>query len=147
MRAIVYGVALFVILANTSGCQRSPQVIYTADAPKPVGPYSQAVVTGDLVFGAGQLGIDPQFGKITSSTAEGQMEQSIKNMFAVLKAAGSDPSRLVKVTVYFKSLDDFEKVNAVYIRMLGENRPARAAVEVSRIPLDGLIEIDYIAAR
>jgi 2-iminobutanoate/2-iminopropanoate deaminase len=100
-----------------------------------------------LVFGAGQLGIDPKQGKIIAQTADGQMAQAIQNMFAVLHAAGSDPSKLVKVTVYFKNLDDFEKVNVVYEKMLGNNRPARAAIQADRIPLDALIEIDYIAAR
>ena len=121
--------------------------IYTSEAPTPVGPYSQAIVADNLVFGAGQLGIDPKVGKIVSSTAEGQMEQALKNVFAVLKACGTDPSRLAKVTVYFKDLKDFERVNAVYTRMMGENKPARVGVEVSRIPLDALIELDYIAVR
>jgi 2-iminobutanoate/2-iminopropanoate deaminase len=129
------------------GCSSKPYAIYTADAPKPVGPYSQAIVAGNLVFGAGQLGIDPKQGKIIAETADGQMAQAIQNMFAVLHAAGSDPTKLVKVTVYFKDLNDFEKVNVVYEKMLGNNRPARAAIQADRIPLDALIEIDYIAVR
>jgi 2-iminobutanoate/2-iminopropanoate deaminase len=135
------------VLVATAACNRQPKAVYTPDAPNPVGPYSQAQVAGGFVFGAGQLGIDPKQGKIVASTAEGQMEQAIKNMFAVLSASGSEPQKLVKVNVYFKSLDDFEKVNAVYTRMLGATKPARSAVQVDRIPLDALIEIDYIAAR
>jgi 2-iminobutanoate/2-iminopropanoate deaminase len=130
-----------------SGCGSKPYAIYTPDAPKPVGPYSQAMVAGNLVFGAGQLGIDPKQGKIVAQTADGQMAQAIQNMFAVLRAAGSDPAKLVKVTVYFRDLNDFEKVNVVYEKILGNNRPARAAIQADRIPLDALIEIDYIAVR
>jgi 2-iminobutanoate/2-iminopropanoate deaminase len=141
---MLFGTVLFVLL---SACKSEVKAVYTSDAPKPVGPYSQAQIAGNLIFGAGQLGIDPKQGKIVAITAEGQMEQSLKNTFAVLKAAGSDASKLIKVTVYFKDLNDFNRVNAVYERMLGTNRPARAAVQVSRLPLDGLIEIDYIATR
>jgi 2-iminobutanoate/2-iminopropanoate deaminase len=112
-----------------------------------VGPYSQALIAGPFVFGSGQVGIDPKTGTIVASSAEGQMEQAIKNMFAVLAAAGSEPRRLVKVTVYLKNLDDFANVNAVYARMLGEAKPARSAVQVGRLPLDALIEIDYVAER
>lgn len=133
--------------AFVSGCSSKPHAIYTSDAPNPVGPYSQAIVAGDLVFGAGQLGIDPKQGKIVDPTAAGQMAQAIQNMFAVLNAAGSDPSKLLKVTVYFKDLDDFEIVNAVYEKKLGGVRPARSAVQADRIPLDALVEIDYIATR
>lgn len=135
----------FLTITLLVGCERGPRAVYTPDAPKPVGPYSQAQIARHFVFGAGQLGIDPKQGKIVATTADGQMSQAIDNMFAVLKAAGSDPSKLVKVTVYFKNLGDFDKVNVVYERMLGNNRPARAAVQVDRIPLDALIEIDYIA--
>jgi len=128
------------------GCEQRPRPVSTPDAPKPVGPYSQAQIAGHFVFGA-ELGIDPKQGKIVATTADGQMSQAMENVFAVLKAAGSDPSQLVKVTVYFKNLDDYDKANAVYARMLGNNRPARAAVQVDRIPLDALIEIDFIAQR
>jgi 2-iminobutanoate/2-iminopropanoate deaminase len=128
-----------------SACESRPRVVYTDDAPKPVGPFSQAEIAGNFVFAAGQLGIDPKQGKIVSTTADGQMSQAIANMFAVLKAAGSGPDKLVKVTIYFKDLDDLDKVNVVYEHMLGNNRPPRAAVQVDRIPLDALIEIDYIA--
>lgn len=134
-------------VAFVTGCSSKPEVIYTSDAPHPVGPYSQATVAGGLVFGAGQLGIDPKQGKIVDTTAEGQMAQAIQNMFAVLHAAGSDPTRLLKVTVYFKDLNDFEKMNAVYEKKLGSTRPARSAIQADRIPLDALVEIDYIAAR
>jgi 2-iminobutanoate/2-iminopropanoate deaminase len=134
-------------VAFVAGCSSKPHSIYTSDAPNPVGPYSQAILVGDFVFGAGQLGIDPKQGKIVDPTAEGQMAQAIQNMFAVLHAAGSDPNKLLKVTVYFKDLNDFEKLNAVYEKKLGSARPARSAIQAARIPLDALVEIDYIATR
>jgi len=136
----------FFTIAVLVGCEQRPRPVSTPDAPQPVGPYSQAEIAGHFVFGA-ELGIDPKQGKIVATTAEGQMSQAMDNVFAVLKAAGSDPSKLVKVTVYFKNLDDYDKANAVYARVLGNNRPARAAVQVDRIPLDALIEIDFIAQR
>ena len=140
-------ISCILALAATPACNRLQKAVYTPDAPNPVGPYSQAQIAGAFVFGAGQLGIDPKEGTIVANSAEGQMEQAIKNMFAVLAASGSEPRRLVKVTVYFKNLDDFTNVNAVYARMLGDVKPARSAIQVDRIPLDALIEIDYIAAR
>lgn len=124
-----------------------PYAVFTPQAPKPVGPYSQAIVYGSLVFAAGQLGIDPVTGTLVSPTAEGQMEQALKNMRAVLQAAGSDVSQVVKVTVYFRDLNHYGPVNAVYERFFQGNKPARSAVEVPRIPLDALIELDYFAVR
>lgn len=133
------------VAALLSACESRPRVVYTDDAPKPIGPFSQAEISGHFVFAAGQVGIDPKQGKIVSTTADGQMSQAMANMFAILKAAGSGPDKLVKVTLYFKNLDDLDKVNVVYERMMGNNRPPRVAVQVARIPLDGLVEIDYIA--
>lgn len=122
-----------------------PRPVFTPAAPHPVGPYSQAIVVGGFVFGAGQLGIDPATGKIPGVTAEEQIAQALKNMQSVLVAAGSDYTRVVKVTVYFKDLGDFAGVNAVYQEFFRGHKPARSAVQVPLIPLNGLIELDYTA--
>ena len=135
----------FALMSCLFGCDQKPRVISTANAPKPVGPYVQAIVAKGTVYGAGQLGINPASGRIEATTADGQMEQALINMFAVLKAAGSDPCKVTKLTVYFKNLDDLEKVNKVYEQKMGPCKPGRAAIEAARLPLDALIEIDYIA--
>ena len=122
-----------------------PRAVFTPLAPKPVGPYSQAIVVGPLVYGAGQLGIDPDTGVIPAPDAAGQMEQALKNMQAVLRAARTDKSRVLQVTVYFKNLDDFAAVNVVYERFFQNHKPARSGIEASHLPLNALIEIDYVA--
>lgn len=122
-----------------------PRAVFTTSAPHPVGPYSQAIVVGGLVFGAGQLGIDPATGTIPGATAAEQMIQALRNMEAVLAASGSARSGVVKVTLYFKDLADYGQVNAAYEQFFRGHKPARLAVQVSLIPLGGLVKPDYIA--
>ncbi|NOX38540.1 MAG: RidA family protein [Calditrichaeota bacterium] len=123
------------------------QVVYTRNAPEPVGPYSQAIVVGQLVFTAGQIAIDPATGALVEGDVKVQTRQVLKNLAAVLEAAGTDLSHVVKTTVFLKRMDDFPLMNEVYAEFFPENPPARSAVEVSRLPKDVLVEIECIAWR
>ncbi|GAB4367591.1 MAG: RidA family protein [Acidobacteriota bacterium] len=125
-----------------SGIER----IETGRAPAAIGPYSQAVRAGGLVFCSGQIALDPATGAIVGGTAAAQARQVLANLAAVLEAAGSGLDRVLKTTVYLADMADFQDVNAVYAEAFGEHRPARAAVEVSRLPRDVLVEIEAIAA-
>ncbi len=121
------------------------KTVYTQEAPKPIGPYSQAVVAGNIVFCSGQISLDPVTGELVGKTAAEQAERAILNLKAVLNRAGSELSHVVKVTLYLKNMKDFEEVNAVYARHFLEMKPARSAVEVSELPKGALVEIEAIA--
>jgi 2-iminobutanoate/2-iminopropanoate deaminase len=115
-------------------------------APAPVGPYSQAVAHGEFVFASGQIPLDPATGSIGPGEIEAQTEQVIANLAAVLEAAGSSLTRVVKATVYVTDLALFARINAVYARhFTGDPPPARATVQVAALPLGAGIEIDAIA--
>jgi 2-iminobutanoate/2-iminopropanoate deaminase len=120
-------------------------VVSTASAPQAIGPYSQAIRHGGMVFCSGQIPLDPQTMKVSAVGIEAQTEQVLKNLAAVLKAAGSDLSKVVKTTVFLKNFDDFKAMNTVYERAFGGHGPARSTVEVARLPLDVLVEIECIA--
>ncbi|TCZ69361.1 RidA family protein [Paenibacillus albiflavus] len=120
------------------------QVIATNNAPGAIGPYSQAVRIGDLLFTSGQLGMNPA-GEFPA-TVEEQAEQSLNNVKAILEAAGASMSQVVKTTVFLKDMNDFAQVNAVYSKFFTQPYPARSAVEVARLPKDGLVEIEVIAS-
>jgi 2-iminobutanoate/2-iminopropanoate deaminase len=120
--------------------------VHTEDAPTPGGHYSQAVVYNGLVFVAGQLSIDPRTGEKMLGSIEEQTEQALKNVAAILKAANSDLSRVLKMTVYVSDIDLWGRVNEVYARVLGENRPARAVIPTGDLHYGFLIEIDAVAA-
>ena len=122
------------------------QTVTTNNAPKAIGPYSQAVIANGFVFCSGQIALSPIEGQVVGNTAEEQAIQVLENLKAVLEAAGSGMSRVVKTTIFLKDLKDFAEVNAVYARAFGDHRPARATVEVSRLPKDVLVEIDCVAA-
>lgn len=121
------------------------QIIHTTGAPKAIGPYSQAVVAGGFVFCCGQGPVDPATGQVTGADIAAQTERVLKNLEAVLEAAGSSLSRVVKTTVYLKDLNDFKRMNEVYARFFPKDPPARATIEAARLPLDTLVEIDAIA--
>jgi len=123
------------------------KVVRTDEAPKAVGPYSQAVAAGDYVFCSGQVGIDPHAGSIVATDVAGQMHQVMKNLDAVLRAARVTLDNVVKTTIYLSSMDDFQTVNEIYAGYFGDAPPARATVEVSRLPLGALVEVDAIARR
>jgi 2-iminobutanoate/2-iminopropanoate deaminase len=122
------------------------EVILTKDAAQPVGPYSQAIKADGWIYTSGQIptGAD---GKIVGNDIEAQTEQVIKNLKAVLAAAGAGLEDIVKVTVFLKNLGDFARFNSVYSRNFGSHKPARSTAEVSRLALDSLVEIEVIAFR
>ena len=120
-------------------------VISTDKAPGDIGPYSQAINTEALVFCSGQIPIDPVTGEFVSSDVAEQTEQVLKNLTAVLEAAGSNLGSVVKTTVFLADMDDFTAMNEVYGRYFSENKPARATVQAARLPRDARVEIDCIA--
>lgn len=122
--------------------------ISTDEAPKAIGPYSQAVVasTPRTVFVSGQIGIDPGTGKLVRGGVAEQTQQVMFNLRGVLAAAGGTLDDVVKVSIFLKNLEDFTAVNAIYASYLNKPYPARETVEVSRLPMDALIEISAIAA-
>lgn len=122
------------------------KTILTPNAPAPGGHYSQAVVYNGLVYVAGQLAIDPATGEKMLSSIEAQTEQVLKNVAAILQAAGSDLSRVLKMTVYVSDINLWGAVNAVYAKVLGEHRPARAIVPTKDLHYGFQIEIEAIAA-
>jgi 2-iminobutanoate/2-iminopropanoate deaminase len=119
--------------------------IHTDNAPKAIGPYSQAVSANGLIFCSGQIALDPKSGNIVGATAAEQATQVMKNLAAVLEAGGSKLSHAVKTTIYLKSIADFAAVNEIYAKAMGDHRPARATIEAARLPKDALVEIDCIA--
>ena len=122
------------------------QTIQTQDAPAAIGPYSQAIEAGNMLFTSGQLGLDPQTGALPEGVAA-QTEQSLRNIQAILAAAGLQKTDVVKTVVYIRDMNDFAAVNGIYAAFFGDHKPARSCVEVSRLPKDGLVEIEVIAQR
>ena len=121
------------------------KIIMTAHAPKAIGPYSQAVVLNGFAFLSGQIPLDPSSGQLVEGDVAAQTERVLENIKAVLEASGSSLDRVVKTTVYLKSMGDFPKMNEVYARYFPSNPPARATVEAARLPRDVQVEIDAIA--
>ncbi len=123
------------------------KIIQTDQAPAPVGPYNQGVVaSGAMLFVAGQIPLDATTGELVGTTVAEQTEKSLQNLAAVIKAAGSDMSQVVKTSVFLKDMNDFAEMNKVYAQHFGdESAPARACVEVARLPKDVLVEIECIA--
>ena len=121
------------------------KIVKTDKAPAPVGPYSQAIISGDFIFTAGQIAFNPESGELERAEIKLQTERVIQNMKAVLEAAGSDLSKVVKTMVFLKNMDDFVAMNEVYARYFTGDAPARSAVEVSRLPKDAMVEIECIA--
>ncbi|MGL6175260.1 MAG: RidA family protein [Cellulosilyticaceae bacterium] len=120
------------------------QVISTEKAPKAIGPYSQAVVVGDMLYASGQLGLDPETMEL-AETVEEQAHQALKNVKEVLAAAGTSIDKVFKTTVFLADMNDFAKVNEVYAQYFVEPFPARSAVEVARLPKDAKVEVEIIA--
>jgi 2-iminobutanoate/2-iminopropanoate deaminase len=122
-------------------------VVRTEAAPAPFqgAPYSQAIAANGFVYVSGQLALDPGRAELVGSTIEEQTEQVFKNLAAILEAAGSDLSRLVKTTVFLVNLDDFQGMNSVYAKHVGDRPPARATIEVSKLPSGALVEIEAVA--
>ena len=121
------------------------QVIHTEHAPAAIGPYSQAVKIGDLLFTSGQVPIDPETGAIVEGGIQEQARQSLNNIKAILNAAGTNMGAVVKTTVFLQDMNDFAAMNEVYAQFFQEPYPARSAVQVGRLPKDALVEIEAIA--
>ena len=123
----------------------SKTIVATDLAPAAVGPYSQGVAVDGWVWTCGQIALDPASGEIVGEDAAAQADRALRNLEAILQAAGSDLARVVRTTVYLVSMDDFAAVNEVYARFFPEACPARSCVEVSRLPKGALVEIDAVA--
>ena len=121
------------------------EIIQTDRAPQAIGPYSQAVKTDGFVFASGQIPTDPSTGTFVTGGIEEQTEQVLKNLSAVLEAAGSSLDRVVKTTVFLLDMEDFTAMNAAYGKFFNENPPARATVQAARLPRDARVEIEVIA--
>jgi 2-iminobutanoate/2-iminopropanoate deaminase len=119
--------------------------ISTQNAPAAIGPYSQGIVSGGLIFTSGQIPVDPGTGSIPP-TVEEQAEQALINLRNVIEAGGGSLDKVVKTTVFIKNMDDFAKVNAIYAQFFSEPYPARSCIEASRLPKGVLIEIEAMAA-
>lgn len=120
-------------------------IIATDHAPRAIGPYSQAVQAGDLVFASGQIPIDPATGEFVAGGIAEQTEQVLRNLTAVFEAAGVEMNQVVKTTVFLADMDDFTAMNEVYGRFFGDAPPARASVQAARLPRDARVEIEAIA--
>lgn len=122
-------------------------VISTGSAPAAIGPYSQAIVAGELVFCSGQIPLDPQSGQLVGDDIEDQTRRVLANLQAVLEAAGSSLEHVVKTTIFLHDMSDFQIVNSIYAEYFGDEPPARSTVQVARLPRDVRVEIEAIALR
>jgi 2-iminobutanoate/2-iminopropanoate deaminase len=122
-------------------------VVATDDAPKAIGPYSQAIVTDGLVYTAGQVALDPKSGELVGRTTGEQTEQVFANLKAVLTAAGTSLANVVKTTVYLADMGDFAQMNEVYAKHFGTHKPARSTVQAAGLPKNARVEIDVIAVK
>ena len=123
----------------------SRKILQTAHAPEPIGPYSQAIQSGKLIFTSGQIAINPENNMLEQSDIVGQTRQVLENLSAILQSAGSSFDDVVKTTIFLKDMNDFPRVNEVYATCFGSALPARSTVQVSRLPKDALIEIECVA--
>ena len=121
------------------------QVIATGNAPQAIGPYSQGIKLGNLVFTAGQIPLDPATGKLVDGGIEEQTRRVMQNLQGVLAAAGSSLDRVVKTTCFLANLDDFAAFNGVYAGFFGEDAPARSTVQAARLPAGAMVEVECVA--
>ncbi|HEY8186751.1 MAG TPA: RidA family protein [Pyrinomonadaceae bacterium] len=135
----------FVYAAKKEAIITVKEIIQTAHAPEAIGPYSQAIKTNGLVFASGQIPTDPQTGQFVAGGIAEQTEQVLKNLAAVLEAAGSDLNRVVKTTVFLLDMQEFAAMNEVYGKFFKDGPPARATVQAARLPRDARVEIEAIA--
>ena len=122
------------------------QVVVADRAPRPIGPYSVGIIRGDLVFASGMLGLDPQTGDLAPGGIEAETRQSLTNLAAILEAAGSSMSLVLKTTVFLRDMADFARMNAVYAEFFHGEPPARSTVQVAALPKGGAVEIEAVAA-
>lgn len=130
---------------KTGGKVETKQEVKTDKAPKAIGPYSQAIIGGGLVFASGQIPIDPATGELNTGSIEDQTRQVLKNLTAVLEAAGSSMDKVVKTTVFLQDMNEFSRMNQVYGEAFKAPFPARATVQVARLPRDVRVEIEAVA--
>ena len=121
------------------------QIVSTTQAPAAIGPYSQAVRTGNLLFASGQIPIDPASGKIDATDFSGQAQQVFANIQGLLSGAGLALENVVKCTVFLKDMADFPVLNPLYAAAFGDHKPARSTIQVAKLPLDALVEIEVVA--
>ena len=122
-------------------------IISTTKAPAAIGPYSQAIVVGDMIYTSGMIPIIPETGELETGDIKAQARQAIKNLIALLEESGASASSVVKTTVFIKDMNDFASINEVYAEFFIDNYPARSCVEVARLPKDVLIEIEAVAIK
>jgi 2-iminobutanoate/2-iminopropanoate deaminase len=122
------------------------QYVHSNDAPKAIGPYSQAIKVGDFVYTAGQVALDPSTMELAQGDVKVQTDRVLKNLAAVLKGANTSMGRVVKTTVFLADMGDFAAMNEVYAAHFGDHRPARSTVAVKTLPRNALVEIDVVAA-
>ncbi len=120
-------------------------IVVSEKAPKAIGPYSVAVKAGNLLFTAGQMGLDPESGEFVPGGIEAETRQALKNIETILQAAGSSLKSVVKTTVFLRDMNDFGVMNVIYGEFFSEKFPARSAVQAAKLPKDGAIEIEAIA--
>ncbi|TEB32337.1 YjgF-like protein [Coprinellus micaceus] len=131
---------------STVNTHESLSIVSTPQAPAAIGPYSQGIKAGDLLFCSGCIPLDPASMQVVEGGVEAQAEQAFKNLKAVVEAGGAELGKVVKTTVFLKSMDDFAAVNGVYAKFFGNHKPARSAVEVARLPKDVLVEVEAIVS-
>ena len=124
----------------------SNRIIQSKNAPAAIGPYSQAIMAGGLLYTSGQLGLDPETGALPESIEE-QTKQSLKNIQAILEEAGLQKTDVIKTVVFLKNMSDFAVVNGIYADFFGDHKPARSCVEAAQLPKGGLIEFEAVASR
>lgn len=145
MRLGIWSFLLFALVISANAQSGGKRAVETPDAPKAIGPYSQAIVANGFVYTAGQVGADPKTGTLVEGGIEAQTEQVLKNIAAVLKASGSSLESVVKTTVFLADMNDFAKMNEVYAKYFKAPFPARSTVQVARLPRDAKVEIEAVA--
>lgn len=144
--AVILVLGFWFVLPTADASDKSKKkAVETADAPKAIGAYSQAIIADDFVFVSGQIGLDPKTGKMVEGGIEAETEQVMKNLEAVLKAAKSDFDNVVKTTIFLADINDFAKVNEIYGSRFKGPFPARATVQIARLPRDAKVEIELTA--
>jgi 2-iminobutanoate/2-iminopropanoate deaminase len=139
--------SFFLLMFLGTLCAQEKAVIKSPDAPAVIGPYSQAIMIGKTLYCSGQIAIDPSTGKMVSENIQTETRQALKNLGAVLRAAGTDYSNVVQATVYLADMNDYKIMNEIYGEFFKENPPARATVQVGRLPRDARVEIACIAVK
>lgn len=139
--------ALFLLMLEGCRTYHSKEIVMSEDAPRPIGPYSQAVVFENLLFVSGQIGIDATTNNLVSGGIEQEFRQIMENIKKILEAGGSDLQKVLKVTIYLTDIQNFNKINTLYSEYFNQNFPARETVEVVRLPKDAQIEISVVAFR